>query len=208
MVYDAGVATGTAANLKVRCTNGEIDVLNEVLPTDEDDADYESIMGDLTEKGYASPRVKYWIYYDDRGACPCGGIANLWLDESALPTNLNNGFGPLPMFSITFGYDSTRIMLHELSHNLGAVQDGAPHTTEAGHCWDGRDTMCYNDGGPQAFRYTNGLCAVETYDCGKDDYFHANPAEGSYLAENWNIGSRWNQFLDFEDTLIGPVPAP
>src|SRR5919108_190506 len=71
------------------------------------------------------------------------GLIELYTDAGLfLGTNLNNGFGPLPMFSITFGYDSTRIMLHELSHNLGAGQDGAPHTPGAGHCWDGRDTMC------------------------------------------------------------------
>src|SRR3954469_17562109 len=41
--------------------------------------------------------------------------------------------------------------LHEMTHNLGAVQWGAPHSTEPsgqqlaqyGHCWQGADVMCY-----------------------------------------------------------------
>ena len=42
--------------------------------------------------------------------------------------------------------------LHEMTHNLGAVQWGAPHSTQPrrpaatrsyGHCWQGADVMCY-----------------------------------------------------------------
>ena len=36
-------------------------------------------------------------------------------------------------------------MLHELSHNLGAVGDSAPHSSGYGHCCDGYDVMCYRD---------------------------------------------------------------
>src|SRR4051794_20395671 len=46
--------------------------------------------------------------------------------------------------------------LHEMTHTLGAVQWGAPHSTQPlggsapqyGHCWQGADVMCYvEDGG-------------------------------------------------------------
>ena len=44
--------------------------------------------------------------------------------------------------------------LHELTHNLGAVQWGRPHSTQPagqnnpppyGHCWQGADVMCYTE---------------------------------------------------------------
>ena len=34
------------------------------------------------------------------------------------------------------------MMLHEITHNLGAVRPSAPHSTPNGHCWDGNDVMC------------------------------------------------------------------
>lgn len=205
-LHDAGVATGTAANIKVHCTASEVTVVEEVLETDQDAATFSTIMGELQLKGYTSPHVKYWVYYDDRGACSCGGVALYYGDDTAGPTNFNNGYAYFPQFAITFDYQSTRIMLHELGHTMGAVQDSAPHSTLAGHCTDGFDIMCYNDGGARGHLHSTDHCAGMPFDCGHDDYFHTNPAPGSYLAEHWNIGSRWNRFLVFEDNLAyGPV---
>jgi len=93
------------------------------------------------------------------------------------------------------------VMLHEISHNLGAVQWSAPHTTHpAGsqsgtyaHCWDGEDVMCYADGPAMAHAYVSNVCPLgngpipQTYDCGRDDYFNPDPATGSYLASHWNV---------------------
>jgi hypothetical protein len=93
------------------------------------------------------------------------------------------------------------VMLHEISHNLGAVQWSAPHTTHpAGdmsgtyaHCWDGEDVMCYADGPAMAHPYVSTVCPIgsgaiaQTYDCGRDDYFNPDPAPGSYLATHWNV---------------------
>jgi hypothetical protein len=86
-----------------------------------------------------------------------------------------------------------------MTHNLGAVQWGAPHSTEPpgqslpqyGHCWQGADVMCYTEdsGAAHAMRID---CAAlpgaipESYDCGRDDYFNPAPAAGSYLATHWN----------------------
>lgn len=90
--------------------------------------------------------------------------------------------------------------LHEMTHNLGAVQWGAPHSTQPpgqanpqfGHCWQGADVMCYveNAGASNAMRTD---CAAlpgaipQNYDCGRDDYFNPAPGPGSYLATHWNI---------------------
>jgi hypothetical protein len=93
------------------------------------------------------------------------------------------------------------VMLHEISHNLGAVQWTAPHTTHPAndpsgtyaHCWDGEDVMCYADGPAMAHAYVSNVCPLgngpipQTYDCGRDDYFNPDPAAGSYLATHWNV---------------------
>ncbi|MEA2291898.1 MAG: hypothetical protein QOF17_918 [Solirubrobacteraceae bacterium] len=115
--------------------------------------------------------------YHDRG----GLVAAVWGRE-ALPA------GP---------YLEPATMLHEITHNLGAVQGSAPHSTglvggtPAGHCFDEQDVMCYRDGGPNdVLTYTCPLRAgdvPETYDCGGDDYFNATPAPGSWLATHWNV---------------------
>jgi hypothetical protein len=70
-------------------------------------------------------------------------------------------------------------MLHEITHNLGAVQHSAPHSTGSGHCTDGFDVMC---------RPRPGSCAVERYDCNKDDYFNpSGPIFGMDGTRMWNV---------------------
>jgi len=88
-------------------------------------------------------------------------------------------------------------MLHEMTHNLGAVGPGAPHATAAGHCFDGHDVMCYRDSASSpAMTYP---CAEipgvmsQVYDCGGDDYFNVAPAAGTYLATHFNVYD--NHFL-------------
>jgi hypothetical protein len=89
--------------------------------------------------------------------------------------------------------------LHEMTHNLGAVQWGAPHSTEPagqqspqyGHCWQGADVMCYvEDAGAShpMVQDCAGLSGAipQSYDCGHDDYFNPAPPAGSYLATHWN----------------------
>ena len=92
-------------------------------------------------------------------------------------------------------YATPATLMHELSHNLGAVQGGAPHATDplnGGHCYDEQDLMCYADGGPNnTLTYTcdfrQGQVIDESYDCGRDDYFNPAPASGSYLDSHWNV---------------------
>ena len=91
--------------------------------------------------------------------------------------------------------------LHEVTHNLGAVQWGAPHSTAPaapadrsryGHCWQGTDVMCYVEdaGASHAMQYDCAGIAgtiAQSYDCGRDDYYNPDPPPGSYLATHWNI---------------------
>ena len=81
-------------------------------------------------------------------------------------------------------------MLHEITHNLGAVQDTAPNSSfkpgqprgpnnAGGHCRDFPDVMC-----PV-------IPPERCYDCkgtaAGRDYFDVNPQPGSYLATHWNV---------------------
>jgi hypothetical protein len=82
-------------------------------------------------------------------------------------------------------YATPATLMHELSHNLGAVQASAPHTTDSsngGHCTDEQDLMCYADGGPN-----NTLTYTCDYRSGQDDYFDPSPAPSSYLDTHWNV---------------------
>ncbi|MDA0181978.1 hypothetical protein OJ997_16865 [Solirubrobacter phytolaccae] len=89
--------------------------------------------------------------------------------------------------------------LHEITHTLGAVQWGAPHSTQPrgqqnpayGHCWQGVDVMCYAEDQGAASQLVNECGPVPgaitvSFDCGRDDYFSPAPAPGSYLATHWN----------------------
>jgi hypothetical protein len=84
------------------------------------------------------------------------------------------------------------VPLHEITHNLGAVQDSATHTSHGGHCYDEYDVECYNDGGSY---FTNGGAPTtscsdyghEVYDCNLDDYFNPSPAPPNYLYDHWNL---------------------
>ena len=98
--------------------------------------------------------------------------------------------------------------LHEMSHNLGAVQWTAPHSTQPpgfqltryGHCWQGADVMCYTEdsGAAHAMQYDCprvGGAIPQAYDCGRDDYFNPAPPAGSYLASHWNV---------YDSAFLGP----
>lgn len=197
LVDDAAIATGGTASLRVKCVSGVVEVLHVALPTAKASASFSTIVTDLRNAGYNDGKVKYWVYYDDSGACTCGGTGHVYNDDSPGATNLNNGNG-VSFFAVNFGYiASTRIWMHELGHNLGAVQNSAPHSTLALHCYDGRDTMCYNDGGTNGSLYSTGYCATEVFDCGKNDYFHRSPPAGSYLATKWNLGNAVIRYIEF-----------
>jgi hypothetical protein len=84
------------------------------------------------------------------------------------------------------------VPLHEITHNLGAVQDSAPNSSHGGHCFDESDVECYNDGGSY---FTGGGAIVqscsdsahEVYDCNLNDYFNPSPTPDNYLHNHWNL---------------------
>jgi hypothetical protein len=156
---------------------------------------------------------------------PVWGMAEVVGDESPGDGNESNAGG---LTSIMWTRPSTQpdpsdpwqptVMLHEITHNLGAVQQGAPHHTSGWHCTDGEDVMCYDDGTAEAIHYTSGVCQTaqdsaipQTYDCGHDDYFNPAPDPGTYLDTHWNVYR--SQFMGPCGQLgmacgAGVVPAP
>ena len=131
---------------------------------------------------------------------PVWGIAQVIDDDRGGAGNESNAGG---LTAIMWTNPSTQpdpsdwwqptVMLHEITHNLGGVQQSAPNHTSNWHCTDGEDVMCYPDGSPEAAAYDDTVCPLDagaipqTYDCGHDDYFNPAPAPGSYLDTHWNV---------------------
>jgi hypothetical protein len=128
----------------------------------------------------------------DNRATPSGicGWAPVYEDER--PVNNLNAAPVQKVLEITAQCWSPTAMTHELVHALGAISTNAPNTSGAGHCNDGPDIMCYNDGGPTATQRK--VCTATVYrarllDCNGDDYFNTAPLAGTYLATHWNTAS-------------------
>ena len=106
------------------------------------------------------------------------------------PTNNTADTGP--WYSIVWGVAASTLM-HEEGHNMGAVQNSAPHSSGAGHCYQRNDVMCLYDGGPYFQRggrmtaCNDGQTLADEWDCGRDDYYNPDPSPGSYLANHWNL---------------------
>lgn len=201
-VRSAAIAGNDFASLKFLCSSGAVVVRNEVLPTKRASANFSTIVADLKAKGYTNPRLKYAVFYDDTGACSCAGQGMFAADEQPGVANASNGNTSYPLFAVDYGSLAPRVMLHEITHTIGAVGANAPHTTGAYHCTDGLDVMCYNDGGPKGILYSTSSCSADVFDCRQDDYFNSRPPSGSYLATHWNIASRVNRYLAFPPLVV------
>ncbi len=136
--------------------------------------------------------------------------------------NINNN-PPNASFAVQYGTSYGGIpdpplytsLLHELAHTMGAVQDEPPTSSDAGHCIDGLDLMCYDDGGPGG-TYSAAACvdaspathdaADELFDCNGDTYFHPAPAAGNPLAAptTWHLGLTANELLSDQGTPSPP----
>ena len=174
-----------------RTASCEISVANVVL-SDQAETDFGATIRELKAQGFDDTSRKYHVWYDTplTGIC---GIATLFADDQAGTGNVNNNRS---------GYARTDrgcwdgVEAHEIMHNLGAVQDSAPHSTalqgSGGHCSDGYDVMCYEDAPGVVLSYPCADPARWLFDCGHDDYFHTDPPAGTYLATHWNAAdSGW-----------------
>ncbi|MFE2915052.1 RICIN domain-containing protein [Kitasatospora indigofera] len=162
----------------------------------------------LASQGYNRRDRKYMIFADAQVYC---GIGTFNGDERPGQDNRSN-FGP-SYGRTDSGCWGGSTAAHELGHNLGAVNNSAPHTSKAGHCVDEWDIMCYSDAPYYPKMQT--ICPDrghdERLDCNHDDYYNTAPQPGSYLTTHWNIAN--NQFLiagggSKPDPTTSPSPTP
>jgi chitodextrinase len=216
------LAPAAGRKLPVWCSGG-VPVIEEVTvsPTAGAGQSFSGLVSDLVAAGYpastwrsASPR-RTVVFYDGPHETGAAGVGGMWLDDSASPTNSNNFGGS---YATEFnnigpsGMPTWETLLHEIGHNMGAVSDNAPDSSQAGHCNDGLDIMCYNDGGPAA-SYNDAVCAQTRLDCGHDTYFNPAPAGGSWLATHWNVAHVDNAWLvdydaSWDDGGVPDLDAP
>jgi hypothetical protein len=217
---DARVSSGGAhtARYKVYCGAGtQADI--RYLPSSDRASQTATVVNDLwtdaKNVGYTNPSAKYVIFYDGVGpftvhrrsngsrsvSVQCGA-GSLNADETAGTANTNDQG---PSYSVVFLRNAfpkvvrcglVATTMHETGHTMGAVQNGAPHASSAGHCNDGVDILCYDDGGPTS-NYSSSVCTGRVpFDCHYDDYFNAANSPAGYLAGHWNIGASANYWLD------------
>lgn len=146
-------------------------------------ASFDTLIAEMSGAGLNRQDRIYHAWTDASAYC---GIGTVYTDDRAVG-NVND---VATQYSRSDGQCWDYAEAHEITHNLGGVQNSAPHATGGLHCRDESDLMCYPDGGPAGTMISPYPCpdfADEgKLDCGNDDYFAATPAAGSYLASHWN----------------------
>jgi hypothetical protein len=201
-IYSSSAAqTGGTRHIRfVHNASCQINVL-EVVLSQAAINDFGTMIDELEAAGYDREDRKYMMFTDANELC---GIGTYYNDDSSNQNNWNN-FGPSWGRADSGCWDG-HTAAHELGHNLGVVQNSAPHSTynkpvgnPGGHCTDEYDVMCYSDWNPNTNQppMSTSCSPSSTHDfrmdCNKDDYFNTSPPSGSYLATHWNIAN--NQFL-------------
>jgi hypothetical protein len=189
--------------LPLRCEAGAPVVLQATLSgLSSGTANFGAIVDALVAQGYEyngdkTGNERYIVYYDAPSPSGAAGTGHVFTtDSSAGVDNQNNKGG---LYAVEYRFDQGggvphwEVLIHEVLHTMGGVVQAAPHSTSAGHCTDGQDIMCYEDGSGAG--YTEGACTTKVLDCNRDDYFNPAPAAGSFLATNWNAAATYNRFL-------------
>jgi hypothetical protein len=190
-------------------TDGDCQLeVDQVLLTPVAAGDFGQMRTELQALGYNRGDRKYLVWFDAaEGIC---GLGEVYGDTRSGQENSNNGG---PMYARVDAPCWHYAELHEIFHNLGAVQrddpntvqpEGPPHPSAAWHCTDEADVMCYDDDGAGPVVMTT-VCPPEheaLLDCGDDDYFNTSPPAGNYLASHWNTAN--SSFLQDD---AAPRPA-
>ncbi len=206
-IYDASAKeTGGSRHLRyVTTADCQVDVREVEVPAGTLN-DFDENIKALRDLGWGRGDRKYMIFAESNEYCGIGtGRGD---DRPGAENEANGGDDFFASYGRTdTGCWSAAVAAHELGHNLGAVNNSAPNSSQAGHCSDGYDVMCYDDeGAPGLDIVCEDKAHEERLDCNHDDYYNTNPAPGSYLATHWNVAN--NQFLIKGDTDGGTNPSP
>ena len=219
--YFEGSDASTVQHLRWLCTNGQVSVESVTLAPIGSDGTftysdmYNSIARSRGKKStravYTSSDRVYVTFVDGISGSiyPYCGQGSVNADDRPDPAVNQNNIGPAYALIACWSGSTT---LHEIGHNLGAVQLSAPHSSGGYHCYDESDIMCYNDGGsyflgPDGKSGTSDDGALQTscvdvlsvayrndrqFDCGENDYYNPAPAATAYVATHWNLArSNW-----------------
>ncbi len=198
------LSTTAGRRLRVACDgSGDASVLTMRLPRRASAYSFSTVRSDV-EAEYATTsnvgnatKVRYLVYYDAH-LDGFSGVGSMFNDVDPSASNDNNRSEAFALQDNSSGTGpSWYVLLHEISHNMGAVQDGAPDSNEVSHCNDGRDVMCYAEPGTTGVSgtYSSTTCIELQFDCDHDSYFHPAP-NGGWLAANWNVAATANRYLD------------
>jgi hypothetical protein len=124
----------------------------------------------------------FLVWLDGPGPSGACGQGTLYDDPTRAEWNANNQGGRVAMvFRSGSGFCGSNTVRHEIGHNLGALQPGAPHAFDGAHCDDAyEDTMCY----ASAPRRSSGSFQRLFFDYGNDDYW--DPPSGPPLS-HWTV---------------------
>ena len=203
----SAAATGAGRSLRfVQDPTSCQPLVEEVVLSPNGDSTVAATMAELKSKGYSRTDRIYLAFVDTTSAGICG-VGTIWSDDRANGNDNWNNVGP-GCSRVDAGCWSGTVAAHEVMHNLGGVQLSAPNSSGGFHCIDEYDVMCYKDSAssPDTRRDCPSLSNDKTrFDCGHQDYYHTNPAPGSYLASFWNPAN--NRFL-IGATPLPPPPSP
>jgi hypothetical protein len=163
---------------------GTFDAVSAAL----DAAGLETIAATDSYARAAQRNRNYVVWLDGPGPAGSCGQAAIYDDPARTGNNLNNFGGKVALvFRNGAGaFCSSNAVRHEIGHNLGALQPGAPHAFDGSHCDDAyEDTMCYS----RAPRVGSGQRG-QFFDWGNDDYW--DPPAGEPLPW-WTVNL--NRFL-------------
>lgn len=184
--YNSGAASGGVRQIRYQ-TNSSCVLSIPYVAITGDINSLSNIMSQLRAIGYSSTARKYMVWVDGGTGC---GQGELKPDLRPGQENYNNAGN---MISVNWHGCWNGSEPHELTHNMGAVQNGAPYSTNKGHCYDQNDVMCYKDtSGINTQQLCTSTTNVYRLDCRNDTYFRSTGATG-WLGTNWNVAN--NQFL-------------